>query len=101
MLKQTTSRHLKAISGQNCKASDKLATHQQVHVLGHHHVSYDVKSVPATDPLEIVNEEVSGTRRRQKLRAMVAGKSDVMQLASLLITLQSPRHGVRLEASWL
>jgi len=52
-------------------------------------------------PGQMVNEDVSGMRRRQKLRAMVAGKGDVVELAGLLITLQTPRHGIRLEVGLL
>ena len=47
-------------------------------------------------PGQMVNEDVA-----RKLRAMVAGKGDVVQLTSLLTTLQTPRHGIRLEVGLL
>jgi hypothetical protein len=72
---------------------------QQVHVLGHDHVSAHVEPVPLPNPLQRPFEDPTRLRRSQQGSAMVATEGDEVQKARLLKPLQSPGHDCRMSTS--
>src|SRR5580692_4485923 len=69
-----------------------------MHMLGHHHVSDDVESVPLSHSFQGADECISRLLCGQQRSAMIAGEGDEMELPGLLISLQAPGHEPRL---WL
>src|ERR1700729_3818643 len=63
-----------------------------MHVLRHHHVAENPKRVPAPYFLESSFEDSWSGLRRQKGFAIEAAEGDEMQVAILLVPLQTVRH---------
>jgi hypothetical protein len=70
-----------------------------VHVLGHNYVSDQPETVPSAHRFENLNKYVARLRVREQRFAVMATEGYKMELAGLLIALQSPRHEARLVVS--
>ena len=70
-----------------------------MHVLRHNYVSDQPETVPAAHCFENLDKYVARLRFREQRFAVMATEGYKMELAGLLIALQSPRHEARLVAS--
>src|SRR5260370_25288201 len=69
-----------------------------MHMLGHDYVSDQPEAIPAAHDFKCPHKHVARLRVGEEWVAVIATESYKMELAGLLIALQSPGHGGRL--SW-
>ena len=65
---------------------------QQVNMLGHDHVSRNVKPVPLARPLQRLLKDVAGSRYPQARRALVTAKGEIVQTPRFLKSFEPPGH---------
>jgi hypothetical protein len=67
--------------------------HQHVHVLGHDNIPQHRETIPLADCFECRLEQAGGLGLLQVREAMVAAEGEEVQVAALLVTMESARHG--------
>jgi hypothetical protein len=63
-----------------------------VDVLGHHHVAQYRHSIPSTDGFERGLELIRGPMVAQVGETLVAAEREKVEIAGLLVTMESARH---------
>ena len=66
---------------------------QQVHVLRHDDVAGNRKEIAAADLLQSIFEELDGRDRREVGSAAIIAEGEEVEVACVLISAQSGRHG--------
>ena len=66
---------------------------QQMNVLGHDYISGDVEAIPFSRLFQILLEEIPSARRAQARLAPIGTKSEKVQTARFLKSLETPWHG--------
>jgi hypothetical protein len=73
---------------------------QQVNVLRHHHIPSNVEAIPQPDTLKGLLEDVTGMRRAQPGRAIIAAECKKMETTRFLKPLETPGHRSNRKPRW-
>jgi hypothetical protein len=65
-------------------------------MLGHHHVTGNIKAVQVASPLQCLLEHLTCMRRIQKSSALMTTEGDEMKMSSLVVPPKTPRHDQRI-----
>jgi hypothetical protein len=65
---------------------------QEMYVFGHDHVAYDDKMISPADPLQHLEKQVSTSPAVEQRTALVATRSDEVQVSGAVVTMESVRH---------
>ena len=76
-----------------CQKPALRLAQQQVHVLGHDHISVDAQGEAAAHFLQHLDEEIVGGGRLEPSPPMVTSEGHKVRLCGLLKTLEAMRHG--------
>ncbi len=67
-------------------------------LFGHDNVAFHIQPIPTADIFQSLLEDSTGVRRGEKRLSVVTAEGDEVQVSSVLVTLQTPRHAWSLGA---